>query len=166
MEKIRSSPFQPADPGEQMLGQLPDIILSAVQRGMAKYQTDPAGGEFLFGYALSQTPDPLPLYRVLYKFYNRVRQFDLAADYASHALLEVARQCAWPADWQTWSLQHLEQADPLLASQALLALKARAFIALRNGNEAEARPFLDKLHDLDPQDGSGASVVQSLAEGM
>ena len=50
----------------------------------------------------------------------------------------------------------LRRIDGELASQARLALKALAFLAPRDGDEASARPYLDKLLGLDPEDGGGA----------
>jgi hypothetical protein len=133
---------------------------------MAGYAADPAKADLLLQVACAQAEDPLPLYRVLYKFYNRMRRFELARDYAARALAEAARQAGLPQSYADWTPAQLAGADPAIASQALLALKALAFISLRNGDEAGARPWLEKLGQLDPEDGSGVSVVQALAAGM
>ena len=109
---------------------------------------------------------PLPLLRVLYKFYNRQRRFDQAGEHAQRALAEAARQASLPADYRAWTHAHLRDADPLIASQALLAMKALAFISLRGGEETNAADYLASLRQLDPEDGSGASVVQALAAAM
>lgn len=132
-------------------------------QAMAEYRADdPARGDFLIHFAATQSANPLHLQRIAYKFYNRQRRFDLAHDFARCALLEAGRQAGLPAAFESWTPRHLAQADPSLASHALLALKALAFINLRAGNQAAARPYLDHLARLDPEDGSGASVVAAL----
>jgi hypothetical protein len=108
----------------------------------------------------------LPLLRVVYKFYNRQRRFDLAGTFARRALEAAARQGGLPAEPGAWTREALGAADPDLASQALLALKATAFIALRRGDPASAERPLALLARLDPEDGSGVSVVSALAESL
>jgi hypothetical protein len=131
-------------------------------QAMARYKDDPERGDFLIHCACAQAPDPLPLLRIAYKFYNRRRRFDLAHACATRALRETARQAGLPPEFETWNRAHLAGMDAMLASHALLALKALAFIALRGGDEAAARPYLDRLVLLDPEDGSGVSVVAAL----
>jgi hypothetical protein len=145
---------------------LPEAVAGLVRKAMAGYRRDPARADFMLNYACSQTADPLPLYRVLYKFYNRQRRFDLARDFAGRALAEAAGQCGLPAEPGSWTSAALADADPLLASQCLLALKALAFIALRRGDEAGSAVHLDLLRRLDPEDGSGVSVVAALADSL
>jgi len=139
---------------------------SLLAEAMAGYREDPLRGDFLIRCACAQAADPLPLLRTAYKFYNRQRRFDLAQDCAARALQEAARQAGLPTGFETWTREHLLRMDATLASQALLALKALAFIALRGGDEAAARPYLDRLVQLDPEDGSGASVVAALMESV
>lgn len=133
---------------------------------MAAYAEDPAKADLLLQVACTRAANPLPLYRILYKFYNRQRRFDMAQDYAHRALAEAARQGGLALRFGDWRREDFGTVDPTMASQALLALKALAFIALRAGDEASADPFLTKLAELDPEDGSGASVVAALAAGM
>ncbi len=142
-----------------------DAIETRLRDVMAGYASDPAKGDMLLQVACAQASDPLPLYRVLYKFYNRLRRFEVAGDYAARALSEAARQGGLPQDYADWTREHIAGLKPHLASQVLLALKATAFIALRSGDESGARPCLAKLAELDPEDGSGVSVVMSLADG-
>lgn len=145
---------------------LPEAVAGLVREAMAAYRRDPARGDFMLNYACTQAADPLPLYRVLYKFYNRQRRFDLAYDFAGRALAEAARQCDLPPTPENWTTPALAAADPLLASQCLLALKALAFVSLRRGDAAGSAVHLDILRRLDPEDGSGASVVVALAESL
>ncbi len=135
---------------------------------MARYREDPERGDFLMHCACAQAPDPLPLHRIAYKFYNRQRRFDLARAFAARALREAAARGGLPEAFETWRPAHFQHLDASLASHALLALKASAFLALREGDEAGARPYLDKLLGLDPEDGSGASVLEALmrADGL
>ncbi len=133
---------------------------------MARYREDPQRGDFLIQCACAQASDPLPLLRIAYKFYNRQRCFELGRDCASRALREAARQAGLAPELETWSREQLDRSEAMLVSQVLLALKALAFIALRGGNEAAARPYLDHLARLDPEDGSGGSVVAALLESI
>lgn len=135
-------------------------------QAMARYREDPARCDFLVNCACAQAPDPLPPLRIAYKFYNRQRRFDLARMFAVRALEEVTARAGLPADFAAWRPAHLRRTDDELASQARLGLKALAFLALRDGDEAGARPYLDTLLMLDPEDGSGASVVEALLQSM
>ena len=145
---------------------LPQALQALVRQGMARHLADPAGGEFLFHYAISQAPEALPLYRVLYKFCNRRRRFDAAYDFAALGLGAAARQAGLSEDWQDWSSAMVSGADYRLGSHLLLSLKAMAFIELRRGHGDEAERILDRLTGLDPGDGIGASVVAALAAGI
>ncbi len=145
---------------------LPEAVDGLVRQAMADYRSDPVGSDFLLRYACSQAADPLPLYRVLYKFYNRQRHFEPAGEFARAALDEAARRGDLPADVADWSPEMLDDLEPGLASQVLLALKALAFIGLRGGDEAGAGRHLEILQRLDPADGSGVSVVTALAESL
>lgn len=135
-------------------------------QAMAEYREDPTRGDFLIHFACAPAADPLPLQRIAYKFFNRQRRFDMAQAFAQRALLEAGRQAGLPASYETWTRAHLAQADGSLSSHALLALKALAFIGLRAGDEAAARPYLDRLAQLDPEDGSGVSVIAALMDSV
>ncbi|HNF90031.1 MAG TPA: hypothetical protein PLL19_11915 [Thiobacillaceae bacterium] len=135
-------------------------------RAMAGYRADPVKGDFLLNYACTQAADPLPLYRVVSKFYNRQRRFEQAQDFARKALAEAGRQCGLPDDPETWRRAHLPAWDTALASHALLALKAMAYIALRREDPALAARYLAVLSALDPEDGSGVSVVSAMADSL
>lgn len=152
-----------SDPSSSVASGLdPAAVETLLSEGMACYAQDPQRGDFLIHFACVQSPTTLALLRIAYKFYNRQRRFDLARDLAGRALAEAARQAGMDAHFHGWSRTAWNQHDPLLFSQALLALKALAFLALRDGMEAAARPYLDTLLRLDPEDGSGASVVEAL----
>jgi hypothetical protein len=150
-------------PNTSDLDTLSPSLLALLQRGMAQYRNDPAGAEFLFGFARSQAPDSLPLYRVLIKFYNRQRRFDAAYDLAVQGMATAARQCSLPSDWRDWTPELLAGKD---TSFVLLTLKAMAFLELRRDNASASVELLEKLKLLDPEDGVGGSVVTALAEGV
>lgn len=135
-------------------------------QALARYRDDPARGDFLIEYACAVAPDPLPARRIAYKFYNRERRFELAREHAGRALAEAARRIGLADGVATWTRDDLAGRDGDLASHVRLALKALAYISLRMGDEAGARPFLDTLSRLDPEDGSGVSVVAALLESL
>jgi hypothetical protein len=140
-----------------------DPAIRLLEEAMADYPADPARGDFLLDYACTQAADPLPFYRVLYKFHNRRRQFGHAREFAARALAEAARQAGLPGQPARWTRAELTGLDPQLASHLLLSLKALSFIALRSGDAAGAAETLAALRRLDPEDGSGGSVVEALA---
>ena len=144
---------------------LPEALQNLVREGMAKHALDATGGEFLFNYAISQAPEALPLYRVLYKFSNRRRRFDIGYDFAVRGLAVATRQAGLDSDWQTWTAETLTGIAFHHRSFLLLTLKAMAFIELRRGNGEQTEVILDALRRLDPGDGIGASVIAALAEG-
>lgn len=137
-----------------------------LRQAMADYTLDPERGDFLIQYACTQADDPLAMYRVAYKFYNRQRCFDLAGEFALRALEEAGRQGGLPLDPGDWTLEGLSTVGADVASNALLALKATSFIAFRRGDPAEGEHYLAILSALDPEDGSGVSVVSALAESL
>ncbi len=143
----------------------PDDLPGPVRAALADYAADPARADLILRVACASADDPLPLYRILYKFYNRQRRFDIARDYATSALAEAARRASLPADRATWTADMLDRVDPALASHVLLAMKALAFLSLRGDRLEDAHPILEMLAELDPGDGSGASVVRALADG-
>ncbi len=152
---VDGDPPQEALPAEALL-----------RRAMAEYAGDPERAGFLMHYACTQAPNHLPLYRVIYKFYNRQRRFESAGDFALRALEEAGRQCGLPLDPTHWTRRALFAGGADAASEALLALKAMVFIALRRGDQATADRHLALLRELDPEDGSGVSVVSALAESV
>jgi hypothetical protein len=135
-----------------------------LRQAIADYARDAARADFIIHFACTQALNPLPAYRVIYKFYHRQRRLDLALDFADRALLEAARQCGLPLNPESWNRKRLDAARPDTASQALQALKAMAFLELRRGNDVVAGRHLAILRLLDPEDGTGVSVVSALAD--
>lgn len=135
-------------------GDIPPEINILLQQGVAAHVSDPKLAENLFQKALVLRPDVLCSYRCLVKHYNRQRQFDNAIVTVRTWLAEAVRQAGSPADWNEWQ-------DA--SSSMLGALKAFAFIELRRGREEEAQAAITRLQQLDPEDGTGVSVLAALA---
>lgn len=135
-------------------GDIPSEINALLQQGIAAHVSDPKLAENLFREAIARQPDVLCSYRCLVKHYNRQRQFDNAITTVRAWLAEAVRQAGSPADWNEWQ-------D---ASTSMLgALKAFAFVELRRGREEEAQAAIARLQQLDPEDGTGVSVLAALA---
>lgn len=154
------------DPEASRSADAPEAPEALLRQAMVDYPQDPARGDFLIQYACTQAADPLPLYRVIYKFYNRQRRFGPAGDFALRALHEAGRQGGLPARPEDWNVTALQALDIDVASNALLALKACSFIAFRRGDTQTGERWLAVLSALDPEDGSGVSVVSALAESL
>ncbi|GAB2181505.1 hypothetical protein DLREEDagrD3_17280 [Denitratisoma sp. agr-D3] len=145
-------------------GPLPEVVNAKLQQGIALYQDEPATAERLFREALAISATALPAWFCLIKLHNRYRQFDAAHEAALGALAEASRQCNLSADWQQWHPEHFTRRNESPWSHTLRALKALAFIELRRGGRALSIALVDKLRELDPEDGVGYSVVDSLLE--
>lgn len=117
--------------------------------------------------AMRIAPNQSEVYTALYKFCFYKGFIEEAEQVASNAL-EVAAECGgFPADWQKLraSSANWEQHNGPERSY-LYSLKALSFIRLRQGENETANQILEKLKELDPLDNTGASVIQSLAEGL
>lgn len=159
-------PLPHAEDGENPALGLPRAAEALLRQAMADYGRDPARGDFLIHFVCTQALDPLPAYRVITKFYNRQRRFDLAVDFADRSLREAARQCGLPVSPETWTPGRLAGLRADSVSHVLLALKALAFLELRRGNDHVADRHLALLQRLDPEDGSGVSVVSALSASL
>lgn len=145
-------------------GPLPAEVNRLLQRGVSLYLDDPVGAELAFREALALDPEALPAWFCLVKLHNRHRQFDAALEAALGALAEASRQCGLPADWSTWTAAQFPSRIETPWSHLLRALKAVAFLELRHGHRAPAEAIVAQLRCLDPEDGVGYSVIESLLE--
>lgn len=143
-----------------------EAVSALIERAMALYASDSQQADFLLAYAVSQEPQALEHYRTLYKFYHRQGRPELALEWAGRALRAAAAQAGLPADWHTWTPAIVQAAEPGALSQALLALKAQAFLCLRLGESGTAEAIIARLRALDPNDGSGVSVLAALSTGL
>lgn len=145
-------------------GPLPEAVNAKLQQGVALYQDEPERAESLFREALALSPEALPAWFCLIKLHNRFRQFHAAHEAALGALAEASRQCGLDADWEQWQREQFANRDEAPWRHTLRALKAVAFIELRRGNRAPALALVQKLRELDPEDGVGYSVIDALLE--
>lgn len=110
-------------------------------------------------------PDCPSLYYLLYKFYATQADFEHAEEAALKGLDVATEQAHLPDDWRTVTPQMADFMSPGPARFWLFTLKALAFIRLRMKDLDSARIYLDKVHELDPQGGSGAGVIEALIKG-
>lgn len=126
---------------------------------------DPARREFLLWSAHALAPSHLPVYHALYKFLFQQKRLVDAERVAMMALGESARQGGFPVRWtelRYWSADWSTGPGRFY----LFSLKALAFICLRLHGLKSAGPLLEKLHELDPKDRVGGSVIADLAEAV
>jgi len=145
-------------------GPLPEDVNAKLQQGVSLYLDEPETADRLFREALALSPEALPAWFCLIKLHNRHRQFEAAHEAALGALAEASRQCGLGADWELWQPEQFTRRVEAPWSHTLRALKAVAFIELRRGNRTPALALVGKLHQLDPEDGVGYSVIDSLLE--
>lgn len=123
--------------------------------------------EHLLCAAQQQAPHELSLSEALYKLYAYSNQFIKAQVFINWVLTTAGQACDLPADpllAQDHHIQRTTLSRP--ARYYLYALKANAFVALRQGELVRALALTTQLQRLDPQDQVGGSVVVDLAERM
>lgn len=142
---------------------VPDFIGGQLLEAAAAYDNT-TKAEALLRQAQSMAPECLPVYFSLYKFYFYKRMLPQAEEATLHGLETAARQAGFTPDWTQLDAQSSDwrRVD---APQYfyLFTLKALAFIRLRLGQTEESHAILDKLHELDPLDTVGGSVIRDLA---
>lgn len=123
--------------------------------------------ESLLLRAQQAAPDCLHVYYTLYKLYAVHNRLSDAERAVYMALDAAASQANIHSHWQSLSRQSCDwtQIDSPQHFY-LFSLKAFAYIRLRQQRLAEVRQILDKLHEIDPQDTVGASVIQAYADGV
>ncbi len=147
---------------------IPEEINNLLQTAVAASHADKPRAEKLFNQAREADPTCLQTYFALYKFYFYQGRLREAEREVIAALEESARQAGFPADYRRLALE-LKQWDMYAGEVSLFylySLKALAFIKLRLQQEAEARLILSLMHDFDPEDRCGASVIMSLADAL
>lgn len=147
-------------------GPAPPDVSVLLGEAMESY-ADTGQAERLLWQAHRASPEALPVYFSLYKFYFYKGDLESAELAARMALLEAARQGAFDPDWRALRRQSADwthHEGP--AHFYLFSLKALAFIRLRRRDPSEAQDILAKLAEIDPADSVGASVIRSIAEGV
>ncbi|MFZ4702147.1 MAG: hypothetical protein ACOYMG_19040 [Candidatus Methylumidiphilus sp.] len=140
----------------------------SLQFAVAARHRDNSEAENLLWEARAEDPTCLPVYFALYKFYANCKKLDKAERAARLALAESSRQAGVYSDWE--KLSQDPNRHNLYNTEAglfyLFSLKALGFIKLRRQHFEEAKSILGYLAQLDPEDRSGGSVVQGLAESV
>lgn len=138
--------------------------IDAHLREAAEVYADTPAAEKILLHALSMDPQCLATHFSLYKFYFYKRLLREAEHVALLGLKAAARQGGFSEDWM--------QLDATSAAWSrvdgpqhfyLFTLKALAFIRLRLERADEAWQILAKLDEIDPADGTGASVIRDIA---
>lgn len=138
--------------------------IDATLREAASCYDDTAKAEALLWTALKADPQCLGSHFSLYKFYFYKRKLKQAEEVALLGLETAARQGGFSPDWtqldaQTCDWRRVDAPQHFY----LFTLKALAFMRLRLGRTDESHALLAKLHELDPLDSVGASVIRDLA---
>jgi len=138
--------------------------IEAILRQAANSYADTTSAEFLLWTALKTDPECLGSYFSLYKFYFYKRMLTDAEEVALLALETAARQGGFNVDWTSLDANSCDW-HRVDAPQHfyLFTLKALAFMRLRLGRLEESQAILAKLHELDPHDSVGASVIRDIA---
>ncbi len=123
--------------------------------------------EQLLCAAQQQAPLELSLSEALYKLYAYSNQFAQSQVFIDWVLSQSSQACGLPADPLAANSQQSKR-EPLnrAARYYLYALKANAFVALRQGDLTRAQALVHQLQVLDPLDQVGGSVVVALVERM
>lgn len=122
--------------------------------------------ESLLWRAQAADPECLHVYYILYKFYFRHQRLGDAERAACLALDAAARQAHISADWRQQDHNCCDWSQVDTAQHFyLFSLKALAFIRLRQQRLEDAAQILAKLHEIDPHDSVGASVIEAYATG-
>lgn len=147
---------------------LPEGVNQLLQAAVAASHSDKPQAEKLFKQAQQLDSGCLQTYFALYKFYFYQGRLLEAEREVMAALEESARQGGFPSDFRRlarpsskWDMYCND-----ISLFYLYTLKALAFIKLRRQQEVEARVILSLMHELDPEDRCGASVIMSLADAL
>ena len=144
-------------------GEVPPQAKALVEQ--ARAESNPERALALLWTAQVCAPECPSLYYLLYKFYARHADFDQAEEAALKGLEVAAEQALLPDDWRVVTPEMADFASPGPARFWVFTLKALAFIRLRKQDPDAARAYLAKVQELDPEGGSGASVIEALIKG-
>lgn len=153
----------PGDTHSLFGGVVSTAIAQLLQEAAASYQQT-SRAEAILWSAQAINPTCLPVYFALYKFYFYKFRLEEAEKVALMGLDTAARLGKFSSDWSQltplsvdWNLIDAPQ------HFYLFTLKALAFMRLRRGQREESLALLDKIHELDPGDTVGSSVIRDLA---
>lgn len=114
--------------------------------------------------AQQQVPNELSLSEALYKMYAYSNQFENALVHIQWVLAQSSHTCNLPTNPLNAQPEQAQHAPLSRAARYYLyALKAYAFVSLRQGEIERAQNLVAQLTMLDPLDQVGGSVVAELA---
>lgn len=123
--------------------------------------------ESLLLRAQAAAPDCLHVYYTLYKLYATRNRLGDAEKAALMAIDIAAHQANISTEWQTLARNSCDWTQVNSPQHFyLFSLKALAFIRLRQQRLQDTRQILAKLHEIDPHDSVGASVIEAYADGV
>jgi hypothetical protein len=144
-------------------GVVPPAVADWLAQAVASYHNTERA-EFLLCTAQALAPDCLPVHFALYKFYFYKRMLPQAEEVALRALDIAACQGGFSPDWTRLDAASTDWRRVDAPQHFyLFTLKALAFIRLRRGQREDSHAILAKLHELDPLDTVGGSVIRDLA---
>lgn len=112
-------------------------------------------------------PDGLEVLQAQYKFHFYRGDLYKAEDCVFQTLIKAAIQGGFSHDWSMLDASSAEWRQARGPAHSFLyALKALAFIRLRQNTPKQAKEILDAMARIDPEDRIGASVVRDLLAGL
>lgn len=147
---------------------LPEAVNTLLQAAVLANHADKQRAEQLFKQAQELDSTCLQTYFALYKFYFYQGRLQEAEREVLAGLEAASLQGGFPGDYRRLAKEPKKW--DMYASEIslfyLYTLKALAFIKLRRQHEEEAHLILSLLHELDPEDRSGGSVIMQLAKAL
>lgn len=143
-------------------GEVPPLVRGLLDQARS---AAPHEMESLLWTAQVSAPECLAIYYLLYKFHARLRQYEQAEKAALKGVSTAARQAGLKEDWRRVSPGDADFAALGPARFWLFSLKALAFIHLRSGHPEASRELIEKLRELDPDQGLGGEVIAALLHG-
>ncbi len=117
--------------------------------------------------AFELAPDRLEVLQAQYKFHFYRGDLSQAEDFVFQTLIKAAIQGGFSYDWSTLDADSANWTGIRGPARFFIyALKALAFIRLRQNMPEQARDILATIERIDPQDCVGISVIRELMAGM
>ena len=143
---------------------LPDGVMALIESAGESYGTPQA--EHALASAAERAPDHLLVLVARYRYHFYRHQMDEAADVVWHAISVSGARISLPANGEDLDSERVAAAARIsmtLTRFYLSALKAAAYIRLRQGDIAGAVALLQPLVQIDAADRLGSKVLLDLA---
>ncbi len=112
-------------------------------------------------------PNRLEVLQAMYKFHFYRGDLRQAEELVFQSLVRAAVQGGFSQDWKALDGESAAWDHPRGPARSFLyALKALAFVRLRQGASSQAEELLGVLGRLDPDDQVGAGVIRDLLNGV